>query len=181
MELIKTGLEGLILIKPNVFKDDRGFFFESYSQRSFVNNGVANVFVQDNHSMSVRKGVLRGLHFQKPPHAQAKLVRVTRGSVFDVAVDLRKSSPTFGKWQGFELSVDNFNMLFIPQGFAHGYCTLEENTEFLYKCDTFYMPDYEECLLWNDPTLNIAWPVKIPVLSVKDSKGKLFRDYNSPF
>ncbi len=181
MEVITNELHGLLLIKPKVFRDNRGFFLESYSQRTFSDHGIKNAFIQDNHSLSVQKGVLRGLHFQKSPYAQAKLVRVTRGSVFDVAVDLRKASPTFGKWHGFELSADNFNMLFVPQGFAHGYCTLEDNTEFLYKCDTFYMPEYEECLLWNDPTLHIDWPVKNPMLSAKDTKGKLLTDFISPF
>lgn len=181
MQIEKTNLEGVYLIKPDVFQDERGFFIETYSEKKFKQAGIDADFVQDNHSMSVTKGVLRGLHFQNPPHAQAKLVRVTKGAVFDVVVDLRKDSPTFGKWEGFELTANNFYMLFVPRGFAHGFCTLEDYTEFQYKCDNFYAPESEDALIWNDPDLNILWPIKEPILSKKDAQAKLFKDFNSPF
>ena len=137
--------------------------------------------MQDNHSLSVKKGVLRGLHFQLPPNEQAKLVRVTRGKVFDVIVDIRKNSPTYGKWEGFELSAENFQMLFVPRGFAHAFLTLEDNTEFMYKVDNFYAPESDSGLIWNDPDLNIDWPIKNPILSEKDAKLQKFKDFNSPF
>src|SRR3989339_125234 len=180
MEFIETTLPGAYLIKPKVFRDERGFFVESWNEKVFAENGIDAKFVQDNHSLSVKKGVLRGLHFQKPPNAQAKLVRVTRGKVYDVIVDLRKHSPTFGKWEGFELSGENFQMLFIPRGFAHAYCTLEDNTEFMYKVDGFYAPESDSGIIWNDPTLNINWPIKNQTLSEKDSKLQYFKDFNSP-
>lgn len=181
MKIEKANLEGVFLIKPDVFQDERGFFMETYSEKKLKEVGIVADFVQDNHSMSVTKGVLRGLHFQNPPHTQAKLVRVTKGAVFDVVVDLRKDSPTYGKWEGFELTANNFYMLFVPRGFAHGFVTLEDYTEFQYKCDNFYAPESEESLAWNDPGLNILWPIKDPILSKKDSEAKLFKDFNSPF
>ncbi|MEI7891110.1 MAG: dTDP-4-dehydrorhamnose 3,5-epimerase [bacterium] len=181
MEFNKTSLGGAFLIKPKVFDDERGFFAETYSQKKFKEAGIDAEFVQDNHSMSVTKGVLRGLHFQVPDHTQAKLVRVTKGAVYDVIVDLRKDSPTFGKWEGFELSAKNFYMLFVPRGFAHGFCTLEDYTEFQYKCDNLYHPESEDALLWNDPTLKIYWPLENPILSKKDAEAGLFADFNSPF
>lgn len=181
MGIIKTAIKDLLLIKPKVFQDNRGFFLEFYSERTFKDSGIEIKFVQDNHSFSVKKGVIRGLHFQLPPNAQTKLVRVTRGAAYDVAVDLRKNSPTYGKWQGFELTAENFNMLYVPQGFAHGFCTLEENTEVMYKNDNFYAPESEAGLRWNDPTLNIDWPVKDPMLSEKDANAPFFRDFKSPF
>jgi dTDP-4-dehydrorhamnose 3,5-epimerase len=181
MEILQTNLQDVLLIKPKVFRDTRGFFLESYSQRTFLEHGIATEFLQDNHAFSEKKGVLRGLHFQMLPHSQTKLVRVTRGAVYDVAVDLRKDSRTFGKWQGFELTASNFYMVYIPQGFAHGYCTLEDATEFMYKNDTFYAPDYEAALRWNDPTLKITWPITEPILSEKDAHAPLFKDFKSPF
>ncbi len=181
MKIIKTKLKDCFLIEPQVFQDNRGFFLESYSELKFKELGITTTFRQDNHSMSLNKGVLRGLHFQLPTHTQTKLVRVTRGSVFDVAVDLRKDSPTFGKWEGFTLTADNFLMLYIPQGFAHGFCTLESNTEFMYKNDNFYAPDFEGAIRWDDPQLHIEWPIKNPVLSEKDAKAPYFKDFNSPF
>ena len=168
MEFIETKFKDAWLIKPSVFSDERGFFMESYSKKAFSGHGIDAEFVQDNHSLSVSRGVLRGLHFQNPPHAQAKLVRATRGLVYDVIVDLRKDSPTFGQWQGFELSGKNFLMLFVPRGFAHGFCTLEDNTEFQYKCDNSYEPSSEGGIIWNDPELKIDWPVENPILSEKD-------------
>jgi dTDP-4-dehydrorhamnose 3,5-epimerase len=181
MKITETKLKDCFLIEPNVFQDNRGFFLESYSEKKFKELGITTIFRQDNHSMSLKKEVLRGLHFQLPPHTQTKLVRVTQGSVFDVAVDLRKNSPTFGKWAGFTLTADNFHMLYIPQGFAHGFCTLEDNTEFMYKNDNFYTPDFEGAIRWDDPQLNIDWPVKNPVFSDKDAKAPYLKDFDSPF
>ena len=152
---IETGIEGLVVIQPTVFGDERGFFMESYSRKDFAEIGIEIEFVQDNHSKS-RKGVLRGLHFQTEM-AQGKLVRVTAGSVYDVAVDLRKGSPTFGKWYGIELSAKNKTQFYIPPGFAHGFLTLEDDTEFLYKCTDYYAPQYDSGVLWNDPEIGIEW------------------------
>lgn len=181
MEVQTTQLDGLYLIKPVVFKDPRGFFFESYSLRTLSEKGISTIFVQDNCSYSSVKGVVRGLHFQLPPYTQTKLVRVVRGAVWDVVVDLRKNSQTFGKWQAFELTAENFQMLYIPKGFAHGFCTLTDNTEFMYKNDAFYEPAYESGIRWNDPTLAIQWPVETPLLSSKDEKLPLFQKLSSPF
>jgi dTDP-4-dehydrorhamnose 3,5-epimerase len=181
MEFKKTTLESAYLIKPDVFSDERGFFLESYSKKKFEENRINADFIQDNHSISVKPGVLRGLHFQNPPYAQSKLVRVTKGKVYDVILDLRKDSSTFGKWEGFELSAENFSMLFVPKGFAHGFQTLEPNTEFLYKCDELYHPESEGGIIWNDPDLNITWPIKDPILSEKDQKHPAFKNFNSPF
>lgn len=181
MEKLETTLKDAYLIKPQFFNDERGFFVETYSKQKFADLGIDADFVQDNHSMSVTRGVLRGLHFQKPPYAQAKLVRVTRGAVYDVIVDLRKDSPTFGKWEGFELTENNHLMLFVPRGFAHGFCTLEDYTEFQYKCDNLYNKESEGGLLWNDSELKIYWPVKEPILSAKDKEHPMFKDFNSPF
>ncbi|MFW5885192.1 MAG: dTDP-4-dehydrorhamnose 3,5-epimerase [Patescibacteria group bacterium] len=168
MEFKKTNLEGVRLIKLQVFGDQRGFFTETYSKKKFQEAGIEAEFVQDNHSKSEKKGVLRGLHFQKPPYEQAKLVRVVKGSVYDAVVDLRKDSSTFGKWEGFELSDKNFLMLYIPRGFAHGFCTLEPETEFVYKVDNIYAPESEGGIIWNDPDLSIDWPTQKPILSEKD-------------
>jgi len=174
MEFTPTKFKDAWLIKPKVFQDNRGFFLESYSKKIFEEHGIGADFVQDNHSMSVNKGVLRGIHFQKPPHAQAKLVRVVKGSVYDVIVDLRKDSTTFGQWEGYTLSAENFMMLFVPRGFGHSFCTLENSTEFLYKTDNLYAPDSDAGIIWNDPTLAIDWPVKDPILSEKDGKLPTF-------
>lgn len=181
MEIEKTNLEGVFLIKPKVFNDERGFFMESYSKGKLKELGIEADFVMDNHSKSVTKGVLRGLHFQKPPYTQAKLVRVTKGAVYDVVVDLRKDSKTYGKWEGFELTDNNYYMLFVPRGFAHGFCTLVNDTEFQYKCDNEYHPESEGALAWNDPTLKIFWPVENPILSKKDSEAQEFKNFVSPF
>ncbi len=188
MEFKKTKFEGAFIIEPQVFRDPRGFFLESYSKQKFQEAGVDIDFVQDNHSLSTQKGVLRGLHFQKPPFAQAKLVRVTRGKVYDVIVDLRKDSKTYGQWQGFEIAApassadkENFQMLFIPRGFAHGFLTLEDNTEFQYKCDEFYHPESDSGIIWNDPDLKIDWPIENPILSEKDAQLGFFKDLQSSF
>lgn len=181
MEFFETKLKGTYLIKPKVFQDERGFFLESWSEKVFAVQGIEVKFVQDNHSMSLKKGVLRGLHFQLPPMNQAKLVRVTQGKIYDVIIDLRKNSPTFGKWESFELSAENFQILFVPRGFAHGLVTLEDNTEVQYKADNFYSPECDSGIIWNDPDFAINWPVKNPILSEKDAKLQTFKNFDNPF
>jgi dTDP-4-dehydrorhamnose 3,5-epimerase len=180
MKIIETPLKGLYVIEPKVFKDERGYFYESYNQKMFQNAGITDIFVQDNQSFS-QKNVVRGLHFQSPPYAQAKLVRVIKGAVLDVVVDIRKNSPTYGKHYAVELTEENFLMLYIPVGFAHGFATLEDNTIFAYKCSNFYNKESEDTILWNDPDLKINWNVQNPILSEKDKNGKLFRDFISLF
>ena len=157
MKFISTDIEGVILIEPKVFEDSRGVFFECYQKDLFSKQGINRDFVQDNHSRS-QKGALRGLHYQAHPKAQAKLVRVIKGSVFDVAVDLRKESKTFGKHMAVTLSAENKKMLYVPEGFAHGFCVLEEGTEFVYKVSEYYSPEHERGIIWNDPDLKIEWP-----------------------
>lgn len=180
MEIIKTSIEGLLVIKPDVFKDERGYFFESYNKERFAKEGLDMTFVQDNESKS-NKGVLRGMHFQKPPYAQGKLVRVVKGSVMDVAVDLRKDSPTYGKWEARILNEDNKEMFWIPEGFAHGFLTLEDNTVFTYKCTNVYNKESEGSLRWNDADINIDWNIDNPTLSEKDKVSPLFKDFVTPF
>ncbi|AGW13416.1 dTDP-4-dehydrorhamnose 3,5-epimerase [Megalodesulfovibrio gigas] len=180
MQFTPTDLPGVFLLKPKVFGDERGFFMESYNARLFAEQGLNIPFIQDNHAKS-GVGVLRGLHFQRPPMAQTKLVRVTAGSVYDAVVDLRKGSPTYGQWRGFTLSAENFLQLLVPQGFAHGYVTLEPDTEFQYKVDNYYAPELDGGLRWDDPTLAIDWPVKTPNLSAKDKLLPLLSDFDSPF
>lgn len=181
MEFIRTAIPDVILMKPTVFGDDRGYFFESFHLerfRQFVGKPVS--FVQDNESMSGEK-VLRGLHFQAPPKAQGKLVRVVRGSVLDIALDIRRNSPTYGQHVAILLSAENKQQVYIPEGFAHGFVTLEEHTIFQYKCTDYYAPETEGCILWNDPELAVSWKTENPVLSEKDKKGILFKDLVSPF
>lgn len=180
MEVRKTAIEGVIEILPKVFGDARGCFFESYSAREFGRLGIRTDFVQDNESHST-KGVLRGLHFQKPPYAQAKLVRVASGSVLDVAVDIRRGSPTYGQHVAVKLDCEKRNMLFIPEGFAHGFLALEDGTTFLYKCGAFYNKESEGGLIWNDATLGINWGIETPVLSDKDLFNPSFDGFVSPF
>ncbi|MFW2830595.1 dTDP-4-dehydrorhamnose 3,5-epimerase [Sphingomonas sp. ID0503] len=171
MNIIETALPGVLIIEPKVFGDDRGFFLESWNAKAFADAGLELTFVQDNHSKSA-KGVLRGMHYQLS-RPQGKLVRVTAGGVYDAVVDLRRSSPTFGKWTGVELSAANKRMFWVPPGFAHGFVSLQDGTEFLYKCTDFYDPSDEHSLLWNDPAVGIDWPVDYPVqLSAKDAVGK---------
>lgn len=171
MELIQTAIDGVLIVEPKVFGDERGFFLESWNQASFAKLGLDLDFVQDNHSRSAR-GVLRGMHYQLP-NPQGKLVRVVAGRVFDVAVDMRKASPTFGKWVGVELSAVNKRMLWVPPGMAHGFLTLEDGTDFLYKCTAPYMPANEHSLAWDDPEVGIEWPLDgiEPQLSAKDRAG----------
>lgn len=181
MEIIKTAIEGLLIIKPKVFTDDRGYFLETFNEKkwnSFFENPP--VFVQDNESLS-KKHILRGLHFQAPPFAQGKLVRVTQGAVLDVAVDLRKESTTFGKHVKVLLNDSNQKQFYIPPGFAHGFIALEENTRFSYKCTNFYNKESEGALIWNDPHLNIEWSVEHPILSDKDAESITFAKFDSPF
>lgn len=166
MKVTEIGIPGVLLIEPKVFEDDRGFFMETYHAERYARHGITGKFVQDNHSKSV-KGTLRGLHYQLG-RPQGKLVRVIQGEVFDVAVDVRKGSPHFGKWVGMILSSENKRQLFIPEGFAHGFCVTSETAEFLYKCTDFYAPEEERGIRWNDPGLAINWPVKNPVISEKD-------------
>ncbi|MEI7896019.1 MAG: dTDP-4-dehydrorhamnose 3,5-epimerase [bacterium] len=180
MEIIKTPLEGLLIIKPDVFEDDRGYFFESFNQEKFRSAGLDLTFLQDNESKS-KKGVLRGLHYQAPPFAQGKLVRVISGSVLDVAVDIRKNSPTYGKWESIVLSGQNKWMYWIPAGFAHGFATLEDDTMFFYKCTNVYSKISEGSIRWDDPDLNINWGVDDPVISEKDKVSPGFGELVSPF
>lgn len=180
----ETGIEDLYIIEPTVFGDERGFFIESYNKNDFFELGIKEDFVQDNHSKS-KKGVLRGLHFQTE-FAQGKLVRVIKGSVYDVAVDLREGSKTFGKWFGIELSAENKKIFFIPKGFAHGFLTLEDETEFTYKCTDFYHPEYDSGIIWNDKDINIEWNFEKYmlseeniILSEKDKKQQTLVEYKS--
>ncbi len=177
MQVIPTAIPEVLIIEPKVFGDDRGFFFESYNERSFTDAaGKQWSFVQDNHSRS-RRGVLRGLHYQMPPHAQGKLVRVVAGEVFDVAVDIRRSSPTFGKWVGEVLSGQNHRQLWIPPGFAHAFLVLSETADFLYKTTDYYAPFAERSLLWCDPQIGIRWPIEgEPKMAAKDLEGKLLSE-----
>ena len=174
MDFIQTKLKDAWLIKPKVFYDERGFFLESFLKKSFEERSIPSDFVQDNHSRSLKAGVLRGMHFQKSPRAQAKLVRVVRGAIFDVIVDLRRDSETFGKWEGFDLTEKNFMMLYVPRGFAHGFCALEPSTDVLYKIDDYYFAEYESGIIWKDSVLAIRWPVDDPILSEKDAKLPAF-------
>jgi len=181
-QVTKTPIDGVLVLEPTVFGDARGFFFESFNQRDFnLVTGLSETFVQDNHSKS-NKGVLRGLHYQTQ-HAQGKLVRVTQGAVFDVAVDIRKDSPTFGQWFGLELSAENKKQLWIPAGLAHGFLVTSETAEFLYKTTDYYFPEFEVSLLWNDVDLNIAWPLQLlhesPQLSKKDLAAITWRSLSN--
>jgi dTDP-4-dehydrorhamnose 3,5-epimerase len=180
MKLQRTNIEDLVLIQPDVYTDERGYFFESFQKENFLKLGIDADFVQDNESMSM-KGVLRGLHFQAPPFAQGKLVRVVHGSALDVAVDLRKNSTTYGKWESVVLSAENKMMLWVPAGFAHGFLVLEDDTIFQYKCTNYYHKESECGIIWNDPDLKIEWGIEKPLISEKDLQGILFKDFKSPF
>jgi dTDP-4-dehydrorhamnose 3,5-epimerase len=180
MQIIQTPIEGLLIIKPKVFEDSRGYFFEPWNRQAFAKEGILTDFVQDNQSLS-QKGVLRGLHFQNPPHAQAKLVRVIQGAVLDVAVDIRKNSTSYGKHFALEINSENKLSFFIPEGFAHGFVTLQDNTIFSYKCSALYNKASEGSILWNDPDLAIAWNTENPALSEKDLLSSPFRGFTSLF
>jgi len=168
LRITPLSLEGALRIEPVVHGDHRGFFMESYNEDAFNSLGVMNKFVQDNHSLSIEPGVLRGLHYQLNPKAQTKLVRVLSGAIYDVIVDLRWESPTFGQWEAVVLTEYNKHQLLVPKGFAHGFCTLVPNTQVLYKVDEYYSPEHDRGILWNDPDLNIDWPTSHPILSDKD-------------
>ena len=180
MTIQETSIKDLLIIQPRIFTDDRGYFYESYNKGSFKKLGLDLNFVQDNQSLS-QKGVLRGLHFQNPPFAQGKLVRVIQGSVLDVVVDIRSKSPTYGQYEKVKLSGENKTMFWIPPGFAHGFVTLENNTILTYKCTSDYNKDSEGVLIWDDPSLNIEWGVKNPLVSEKDQLGDLFENFQSQF
>ena len=180
MEVRDTFIEGLKVIVPDVFHDNRGYFFESYNEKRFFEAGLTMKFVQDNESKS-SKGVLRGLHFQNPPYSQGKLIRVIKGEVLDVAVDLRKNSPTYGQHYKIILSEENKPMFYIPEGFAHGFLTLKDDTVFSYKCTNFYNKQSEGGIMWNDSVLNIDWNIKNPLISQKDKTNISFMDFVSPF
>lgn len=182
MKTKNTALSGVVLITPKRFGDHRGFFSETYNRRAYAELGVHSEFVQDNHSLSVSVGTVRGLHFQAPPEAQAKLVRCGRGAIFDVAVDIRQGSPTYGQWVGHELSAENGAQLYIPEGFAHGFATMEADSEIIYKCSDYYAPEAEGAVRWNDPDIGIDWPLTgAPVLSDKDASALPLADFSSPF
>lgn len=182
MKIIETALPGLLILEPDRFGDDRGFFSESWSRRRLAEAGMDIDFVQDNHSLSATANTVRGLHFQRPPHAQAKLVRCGRGCLFDVAVDIRRGSPTHGRWAGVELSAQNGRQLLIPAGFLHGFATRAPDTEIIYKCSDYYAPDCEGAVRFDDPDLAIDWALTGPaILSPKDDGAPAFRDLDTPF
>ena len=183
MRIIQTAIEGVLIIEPKVFGDSRGYFFESFNAREFrEKTGIDVTFVQDNESRS-RYGVLRGLHFQLPPFAQSKLVRCVRGKVLDVAVDIRRGSPTYGKYVSCELSEENHRQMFLPKGIAHGFAVLSPDAVFQYKCDEFYHPEAEGALMWDDPEISIKWPIPVSEveLSAKDRQHPYLKDFDSPF
>lgn len=182
MKLLNTALDGVWLVEPTVYGDHRGWFTETYSAARFKDFGLELSFVQDNHSFSSTQGTLRGLHYQLSPKAQTKLVRCTRGAIFDVAVDIRVGSPSYGKWIGVELSSENKKQLLVPQGFAHGFLTLTEDVEVQYKVDELYAPEQDRGIAWNDPSIGIEWPLEgMPVLSEKDAKAPLLEDADNNF
>ena len=176
----RLSIPDVILVEPQLFSDDRGFFFESFKESDFFSNGIDKNFVQDNFSHSVN-GVIRGLHFQKAPKAQAKLVTVLKGKIFDVAADIRKDSPTYGKWISEILSSDTHNLLYVPEGFAHGFCVISDEADVLYKVSNEYSQEHERSIIWNDPKLNIQWPVKKPIISNKDNKLSLLENLDNDF
>ncbi|WP_129727573.1 dTDP-4-dehydrorhamnose 3,5-epimerase [Ectobacillus funiculus] len=182
MKITKTNLEDVVIIEPSLFGDHRGWFMETYSETRFKEAGIALNFVQDNQSFSATKGTLRGLHYQLNPKAQTKLVRCTRGAIYDVAVDIRKGSPSYGKWFGIELTAENKKQLLIPQGFAHGFMTLTDDVEVQYKVDELYAPECDRGITWNDSSIGIVWPIDIvPILSAKDEKAPLLKDAENNF
>ena len=176
MNVIETALAGVRILEPQVFGDARGWFMESWSKKKMEDVGIFVDFVQDNHSFSAQKGTLRGLHYQLNPMAQAKLLRATRGTIFDVAVDIRKGSPNYAKWVGYELSAENKRQLFIPRGFAHGFITLTDDVEVQYKADNYYAPDCDGNIRWDDPEIGIQWPIEPTILSDKDEKAPLLKE-----
>lgn len=176
----KLDIPDVILVEPRVFPDDRGFFLELYKHSDFLSSGIPDHFVQDNYSSS-SKGTLRGLHYQKTPHSQGKMVRCIKGEIYDIAVDLRKGSPTYGKWVGQILSEENFLMLYIPEGFAHGFLVTSDTADVLYKCTAEYSPEYDRGILWSDKDIGITWPITDPLLSGKDSELPLLKEADINF
>lgn len=174
-------VRGVVLIEPRVFGDERGWFMETYKRSEFEIGGIRVAFPQDNHSRSTAKGVLRGLHYQKEPAAQGKLVRCLVGAIYDVAVDIRRGSPTYGRWVGFELTAENRRMLWVPAGFAHGFCSISEIAEVVYKTTAEYSPAHDRAVRWNDPALNISWPTTSPLLSPKDSQAPTLAEADNTF
>lgn len=181
MKVITTKLAGVVIVEPAVHGDDRGFFMESYNSHRYKEYNIDFSFVQDNHSLSVETGVIRGLHYQLNPKAQTKLVRVVSGAIYDVVVDIRKDSSTYGQWLGVILSTANKRQLLVPKGFAHGFCTIVPNTEVIYKVDEYYSPACDRGILWSDPVLGIDWPTSNPILSDKDQKHPFFKDAETNF
>ncbi|ANU13952.1 dTDP-4-dehydrorhamnose 3,5-epimerase [Planococcus halocryophilus Or1] len=182
MNFIKTKLSGVLIIEPTIFGDHRGWFTENYNRESFGKAGLDLKFIQDNHSFSAKKGTLRGLHYQLAPKSQTKLVRCTKGSIFDVAVDIRKESSTYGEWFGIELTAENKKQLLVPKGFAHAFMTLEDNVEVQYKVDELYSPENDRGIIWNDLDIAIEWPLEVePTLSSKDEKASLLKDADNNF
>lgn len=181
MKVLKTNIEGLYIIEPKVFGDNRGWFMESWSQKKMEEAGLHYNFIQDNHSYSSVKGTLRGLHFQKGSHSQAKLVRCAKGAVLDIAVDLRKGSPTYKKWYSIELSAENKKQFLIPRGFAHGFLTLTDEVEFLYKADNYYNFESDRNIIWNDEEIGVEWGISNPILSEKDAKAPKLCDSDADF
>jgi dTDP-4-dehydrorhamnose 3,5-epimerase len=182
MQIEETGIRGLLVLTPPRFGDARGFFSETYNAARLAEHGITTAFVQDNHSLSAETGTIRGLHFQAPPHAQAKLVRCGRGRLFDVAVDIRRGSPTYGKWFGIELTFENGHQLLVPEGFAHGFVTREPGTEIIYKCSDIYAPETEGAVVWNDPDIGIDWGLTgDPILSAKDAAALPLSKLDTPF
>ncbi|MEX1029310.1 MAG: dTDP-4-dehydrorhamnose 3,5-epimerase [Paenibacillaceae bacterium] len=181
MNVMQTKLSDVYIIEPTTYMDARGFFMESYNRQTFIQHGINESFIQDNHSLSLEVGTIRGLHYQLNPSAQTKLVSVVSGAIYDIVVDIRQSSPTFGHWIGELLSGDNKRQLFIPKGFAHGFCTLMPNTQVFYKVDQFYSPECDRGILWNDPALGIDWPTEQPILSDKDQRQPLLKDADLNF
>lgn len=181
MNIEKTKLDGVLIIEPDVFGDDRGWFMECYSKKRLEEQGVSADFIQDNHSFSSKKGTLRGIHFQMNPKAQSKLIRCTKGRVLDIAVDLRKDSPTYKQWVSTELSAENKKQFFIPKGFGHGFLTLEDNVEFQYKVDEYYSAEHDRSIKFDDPELNIDWQISDPIVSDKDKNAPLLKDSDCNF
>ena len=181
MNVIETKLPGVVIVEPQVFGDHRGWFMESWSKKTMADNGLNVTFVQDNQSYTARKGTLRGIHFQQYPMAQTKLVRVTRGAVMDVAVDLRKDSPTYRQWVAVELSAENRKQLLIPQGFGHAFLTLTDDVEFVYKCDNFYSKEHDRNIRFDDPELGVEWGIAEPILSEKDAAAPFLKDSDCNF
>ncbi|MFA9556929.1 dTDP-4-dehydrorhamnose 3,5-epimerase [Evansella sp. AB-rgal1] len=181
MNIIATKLQGVYILEPAVYDDNRGFFMESYNKKVLKEQSIDVSFVQDNHSLSTEAGVLRGLHYQLNPRAQSKLVRVCSGAIIDIIVDLRQNSETFGQWISVMLSEQNKHQVFIPKGFAHGFCTIEPNTQVLYKVDEYYEPKHDRGIIWNDPSIGIQWPTSTPILSEKDSKLPLLKNAEMNF